>query len=480
MKTPIFGPFDVSRSTNAADNNLINLYPEIIDTKDGKAVGALYSTPGLVLQATVGAGPVRAMRPYGDILVVVSGPNLYSVSAAWAVTQLGGGIQEGVPVSIIANPTTIAVFAGNTAYTWVQGGGYGAINLPFVPNGNMSATYQDGFGLVNNPGTTQFYQSALAGFGSWNGLDVGDASGDPDPIVALAQIDREIWVIKQYETEIWYNAGTAGFAFGRLDGVYLESGCAAQASVSKNGESLIWLAKNTQGETVVVQTKGHNLRRLSTHALETRMQRFATVSDAVAYSYQQDGHKFYVLTFPTANETWVCDITDTEMAGVGMWHQRGAFNAVTGDFDRHWGISQALFGGYNLVGDYRNGSIYRFSLDALTDAGAQRKWLRSWRALKDPVNYPVRFAELRIDMQTGITIPDGTSPRVVLRWSDDGGHTWSPEHYTAAGAPGETARRVMYRRMGSTRRNHGLDRIFELSSSDQFPVAIIGAELEAG
>jgi hypothetical protein len=37
----------------------------------------------------------------------------------------------------------------------------------------------------------------------------------------------------------------------------------------------------------------------------------------------------------------------------------------------------------------------------------------------------------------------------------------------------------MFRRLGSTRRNSGLDRIFELSSTDQFPVALIGADLEA-
>jgi hypothetical protein len=35
----------------------------------------------------------------------------------------------------------------------------------------------------------------------------------------------------------------------------------------------------------------------------------------------------------------------------------------------------------------------------------------------------------------------------------------------------------MFRRLGQTRRNSGLDRIFELSSTDVFPASIIGAEL---
>ena len=81
-------------------------------------------------------------------------------------------------------------------------------------------------------------------------------------------------------------------------------------------------------------------------------------------------------------------------------------------------------------------------------------------------------------MQTGIGVPDGTNPQAVLRHSDDGGHTWSPERYAGVGKTGETTRRVKFNRMGSTRRNNGLDRIFELSSTDPFPVALLGAELE--
>ena len=65
-----------------------------------------------------------------------------------------------------------------------------------------------------------------------------------------------------------------------------------------------------------------------------------------------------------------------------------------------------------------------------------------------------------------------------LRWSDDGGHTWS--HYRArdAGQTGQTAKRVKWNQLGSTRRNSGLDRIFEISSTDVMQVCLIGAELE--
>lgn len=481
-RTPIFGPFDVSRSSNVSDNRLMNLFPEIVETKQGKAIGALYSTAGLsAALATLGAGPVRALHPtshYG--LFALSGTGFYKIEEDFTTTLLLSGIAQQGPATIIDNGTQVALFVGDAGILWSESLGVTGIPLPFDPASPISATYQDGFGLINQPGTALWWQSDLLDLGVWNALNFGSATGDPDDVVAIEQLNREIWLIKQTDTEIWYNAGTANFSFARLDGVYLEAGCAAQASLVQLGETLVWLARNREGHGVVVRTRGHQLERISTHAIEAAIQGYDTISDAVGYAYQQAGHQFYVLNFPTGDATWVYDVTESLLAGVPMWHQRGAFNTTTGRFERHWGNCHAFFAGRNVVGDRRNGNLYAFEPDALTDAGATRKWLRSWRALAQPAAKPVRFSQLQIDMQTGIGVPDGTRPQVVLRWSDDGGHVWSAERYAAAGESGQTARRVMFRRMGSAKRNSGLDRIFELSSTDQFPVAIIGAELEAG
>lgn len=142
------------------------------------------------------------------------------------------------------------------------------------------------------------------------------------------------------------------------------------------------------------------------------------------------------------------------------------------------GVQSTGPGGSQIVGDYRNGNIYSLNLDQPLDNGTQRRWLRRWRALVQPDPNPHRFVRLTIQMETGAQVPDGTAPQIELRWSDDGGHTWSNRMIAPAGPPGATAQRVFYTSLGSTRRNSGLDRIFELSSSSEFKVAIISAELE--
>lgn len=560
MRTPFLGPFNVTRSPNFADQQLVNLYPEI--AQGGKDVGAFYMCPGLNLLAVCGAGPVRGFCVMAGVLYVVSGGGVYSVTNSWAATLIGSIPAASTPVSMITNGTQVAIFDGGSGYL-VPGGypltggtiGFGgsgytvgdavilsqaggsqsasaiieiaavsggvvtafsitgagafpvapssfsqsssdgsgsgftltsptfgavagtyAIPLPF--NGPVSASYQDGFGFVNVSGTNQWYQSDLFDLSVWQALNFSSADAKPDSIIAIGDIHREVFLFKQTNTEIWVNAGLPGFAFQRLDGPFIEMGCVAPFSVAKAGEVLLWLAQNDQGQGIVAMVEGYAARKVSSHAIDHAIQSYGTISDAIGYGYQQGGHLFYVLTFPTANATWVLDLTATEQAKQPMWHQRAALS--NGALNRHWGNCGVFFGGKNVVGDYLTGNLYAFDLNQQLDNGAQRKWLRSWRALPKPSEQPVRFNSLRIDMETGAGVPAGTTPQCMLRCSDDGGHTWPISRIAAVGPTGATANRVKFNRLGSTRRNTGLDRIFELSSTDQFKVALIGAELDAG
>lgn len=478
MKTPIFGPLYVSRSTNLAADRCVNLYPELVETKQGKAVGALYSCPGLDLLLTLtNGGPVQGFTQMGGDLYAVAAGYLYQITSNFVATVIGAvGVPTG-PVSMINNGTQIAVFNGDQGFVWSATGGLEAIALPFAPMSPITAAQQDGYGVVNQPGSALWWQSNLLDLSTWNALDFAEASGDPDNVVAMAQVQRTIWLLKQFETEIWYNAGTPGFAFARIDGPYIEAGCAAPASVAQDSENLFWLSQNLSGEGVVLMSVGQEARRISTHGLEDAIRQYPTIADAVGFCYQQDGHAFYQLSFPTGDATWVYDKTASALSGgVPMWHERASF--ANGLLHRHRANCHVFFAGKNIVGDYQNGNLYALDLDTYTDNGAAIKRLRAWRAAQQSAEQPVRFSQLRIDMETGMTAAPGANPLMTLRYSDDGAHNWSVERYASAGALGQTAQRVMFRRLGSTRRNSGLDRIFELSTTDAFRVAIVGAELQ--
>ncbi len=68
--------------------------------------------------------------------------------------------------------------------------------------------------------------------------------------------------------------------------------------------------------------------------------------------------------------------------------------------------------------------------------------------------------------------------KLMLRWSDDGGKTWSSEHFASMGKVGEFKKRLIFRRLGKSRR-----RCYEAKVTDPVPVRMISmfidTELEA-
>jgi len=68
-----------------------------------------------------------------------------------------------------------------------------------------------------------------------------------------------------------------------------------------------------------------------------------------------------------------------------------------------------------------------------------------------------------------------TDAFVSLRWSDDGGHTYSNYHLATMGQTGQYGKRVFWRRLGMTMKLR--DRVYEISGTDPVKIAIMGAEL---
>ena len=140
-----------------------------------------------------------------------------------------------------------------------------------------------------------------------------------------------------------------------------------------------------------------------------------------------------------------------------------------------------FFNNENIVGDFENGKIYALDLDMFSDNGTAQKWLRSWRALDTGANNLKRSAhhslQLDCDCGVGLNSGQGSDPQVMLRWSDDGGHTWSNEHWTKIGKIGQYGYRAFWRRLGMTLKLR--DRVYEVSGTDPVKIVILGAELHA-
>ena len=466
--------------------------------------GSNYTSPNVVISDSAGSGAVGLailQGPISSITVTSKGVNytaptvhitdatgsgatltttLLGTITAINVTAAGSGFMAAPTVNISDSTGTGA--AAHATLTATTGNAINLITLPFTFP--FSLSYQDGFGLAASVLTNQIWQSNLLDLSTWDALNFSEADSTPSFIQSIAEKQREQWIFKSDCIEVWINAGLNGFSFQRLQGVFIEEGCASPYSVAKMGNALCWLSQNSQGFAKVFFAESYQPERISTHQIEYQISQFVSISDAFAYCYQQDGHEFYVLTFPTGNATFVYDRTASRDAGIPIWHQRGS--GTGGSFNRHLGLCHCFFNrnlsglsALHLIGDNSNGNIYYYDETNSTDNGAAREWFRTFRAVDQPSFTPRRFDSLQVDMTTGVNVTG--SPTISLAWSDDGGNNFTTPSTISAGTSGQTAQRVKWNALGSTKKATGLDRIFQLSStldsSNNYQVALMGVEI---
>jgi hypothetical protein len=452
---------------------MVNLFPEVVP-EGGKEPAFLQRAPGLNFLQTIGTGPIRGLWAHqtnGSDFYVVSGNGFYKVTGLTATPRLLGTVIGTGPVSIADNGTQLFIAANGPSYIYNEvTDTFGPITDPDFP-GAVTVSYLDGYFVFNEPNSQKIWVTQLLDGTSIDPLDFASAEGSPDGVVAVLTDHRELWVFGTDTAEVWYNTGGLDFPLTRIQGAFNELGCAAPYSVAKMDNQIYWLGKDARGQGIVYRAAGYMGQRISTHAIEWQMQEYPDLSDAVGYTYQQDGHSFYVLNFPTANTTWVYDVA------TGAWHERAAFS--NGEFYRHRGNNMCNFNGNIIIGDYENGNIYTFDLNVYADNGQPQKWLRSWRALPTGANNLTRTAQhgMQLDCETGVGINNGqgSNPQAMLRWSDDGGHTWSNEHWKSMGRIGRYGFRTIWRRLGMTLKIR--DRVYEVSGTDPVRIYIMGAEL---
>ena len=469
MKTPIIGGSYKAISPNAAANRLVNLYPEMIP-EGGKEPAFLSRTPGLRLLATVGSGPIRGMHQFGGSGYVVSGSELYKLTSGFASSLIGVVSGTG-PVSMADNGVQLFVACNPDGYIYNSSTlAFQQITDPDFP-GAATVGYLDGYFVFNEPGTQKIWVTSLLDGTSIDPLEFASAEGAPDNVVAIAVDHREVWVFGVNSVEVWYNSGALNFPLERIQGAFVETGCAAAYSVVKIDNSLFWLGSDARGFGVVYKVNGYTATRVSNHAVELAIQSYGDISDAIGFSYQQVGHAFFVLCFPSVGKTWVLDIATSE------WHERAGFNGIA--FVRHAANCYMAFANLPVVGSYSSGEIYTYDLEIYSDGANPQKWLRSWRAVPAGKNSLMWLThqKLQLDAEVGVGLVtgQGSDPQVMLRWSDDGGHTWSNEHWATMGAIGVTRRRIIWQRLGISR-----DRVYEVSGTDPVKVVIMGAELSIG
>jgi hypothetical protein len=449
----------------------VNWYPEVTNA-NAKSSVILRPTPGLLLfsQSSVSAA-VRG-------LFYTSTGRLFAVSynQVYELDSVGGRIECGVlattegPVNMADNGNQVILVDG--LYGYIINLNTGVLsqitNLAF-PGHATHVQFINGRFVVNKTTDNQYnlWWSDLYNGNSWDGLSVGSAEGYADKLIAIVKANNQLWLFGSHSFEVFYGTGESDAPFRRVEGALFENGTAAAHSPAVLGTSVFWLGSNLQGQGVVWQADEYAPRRISNHAIEAIITGFSRIDDAVGFCYQQRGHTFYVLTFPTANRTLVYDST------TNFWHERAAYNAASGLLSRYRPVVCAAAFNKILVGSCEVDAIYRLDPETYTDDGNLVKRIRTSPHIYNEMKQVFYWSfELDAEKGVGLVSGEGQRPRFSLQWSNDGGYTWGSEIWRSAGLIGQYNTRIVWRNLGRSR-----DRLFRVTCSDPVPCTLLAAHI---
>lgn len=588
----LIGPAYRSASVSADNQVLMNFFMENIESGMGKANAVLYRTPGLKLLYNLGAAGFRGnglITAQGRTFAV-TGTQFYELLAANLNPNFilrGAVVNDGNAVYMAASQTQVLIASAGNLYVFTLATNVLALVQPFNAATGLGllgipaqVRYADGFFFCSFAKSNQIQVSNAGDGSTWQGVAQAAVSVFPDNVSAIFENQRLLWVFGPNATQPYYNSGNFPFPYDVIQGAKIEQGIAAPASPVKADNSIFWMGQDERGSGIFWRANGYTPQRISTHAMEYEWGTYPTIADLVTYAYQEQGHTFVVLNFPTAQKTWCYD------AATGTWGQRGFWNSQRGNFTVHRAFCHTFNFGIHLVGDPTTGAVYQQSTAIFSDFGnvirrvrraphiAKEESrifhdylqvavetgvgpqfqgsavptiipmldangaLRSFEMgengiLQAPLNptgdissaqtlfindegnttswkinisglgvisatlqakyidsYPISIPFVSVEGDQNwtlnlvnfggglgdlVALPQGIvgrGPLMTLKWSNDGGHTWSDGLDRDCGQGGEYTKRVIWRRLGQAR-----DRVYEISMEDPADWKIIDAYL---
>ena len=457
---PIAGPSSSLRG-NAETRRVINWMPCATESPTAKGGISYYlkQCPGLVQRASVGA-EITGMKAANGVLYVTAGGSLYEVAADMTVTRRGT-VPSGIS-SMAANETQLAVVSNHALNVY----DFAALSVsPVTTNwlGSNVVDVLDGFGVFSEPDQRQFFISANQDFTTLSALDFASAESSTGPIIGFIVKNRELLLMKSATTEFWYDDPTAtDFPLSRNSGANVEAGLVACHSLRKSGGVAYWLGSDENGQGVVLAAGGYAPQRVSTHALEEKLQGAGDLSGATAFTYHQEGQTFYALNVPGLDTTWVYDVSSQ------MWHERAEL--VDGAWRKWRATCHAVAFGKHYVGD-ADGNIYEMTFDANTYGSDEmvRDFISPQESV--PSLKRQRFSSFQVDCKVGQGKPSGQQATMLLRYSNDGGANYLNWRELTLGNVGQTMASARATPCGS-----GKNRVWNIRVTDDVacsPLAIV-------
>ena len=425
-----------------------------LDLGTGEPVDGIYWWNGRKMVVAISDGKVFKITKTGDTLTAteLTGETLIAGNRA-TFAELGSTLTE-FKLTIASRER---IHYTNDAVVLQT------VTDPDSPSTASYIAFLDNYILANKIGTGEFAWSAIGDHTDWSSLDFANAQAMPDDLIALLVSYREIYLLGEATTEVWYNDGVTPFSRVTL----IQYGTLAEYSPCFDGGDLYFLSNEKK---VMRLVNGRSPQVLS-EAYDKYIQRTITApADMFAYILRVEGKKWYVANFETDNITLVYDINEN------AWYEWGKYQ--TGEkeqklYNRFLGNCYAYCPnwGMNLIGSRIDGKIYNMSFDNYTDDGDLIRFVKRTGKISHGTNLTKKSKELLWTATCGVGKSDGSESFFGFKFRDNGRKAWSNERQVSLGARGDYKNRRKYSRLGMYE-----TRQYEIVHTDKAPFTLLGAE----
>lgn len=465
------GPSYRSQSYVADQEECINRFVEAVEGPGAPFPTVLLPVPGFRSFATSPVSGCRGM--YTDAsgrCFAVFFSTLYEISVLGVMTARGTLATDANPVTFCTNGPDDQLFitSGDHGYCYTL-----ATNVltEVLTSGATQGGFLDGYFIAFDRTGNQIRISDLFDGLVWDPTQFLARSTGADPWMAMIVTPYYQVVLGGKLTgDILTNVGTFPFPFAPDKSAAFAEGVAATFSMQQAGKATTWVSTNGAGGYQVMAAIGYNPHRISNHAIERLLKQMTRVDDAIGQTYEEEGHAFVLLTFPS-EETTLCFDFSTQ-----AWHKRGTWISEENRYIYSRAVFHCVFNGMHLMGDRDGSIVYEMTDEVFTDVEDRpMRWLRRAPAF---LNEHKRIIVNRIEflMETGIGLSgtgQGSDPVMMIRASRDFGQTWGAERQLKLGKQGEYWRRVFATRFGA-----GRGWVFEASGTDPVPMRMSAALLD--
>jgi hypothetical protein len=494
---PFCGQTYTDKTLVANAQESINLYP--MRTPQPQTTGVsttqykqleniiMYPSPGYklaqALSGVLGSSnpPVRGLYVINTILYIVCGNKLLSFTPTGSGNDLTTGnfatlgtlnTSSGL-VSIICNTVQLVISDGLNGYTYIIASNtFATISGGVFPasGGVTNLAYYDGYAIAAINASQELIQSNVLDGTTWQSLAFDKITSFPDNLVAVYSDELSLYAFGPKITEVQVDIGSIPYAFQKIAGVLIQSGCLSVFSIQKFANTVAWLASDIAGSPFIASMESYAARSISTPPLNEFLARCSISQLQASYSwtYREGDNHFYCIT--VANVTWCYDLK------MDMWHKR----SIAGGAD----LPQCYvyWQGNHVVGDMFGNLLlmsqnYSYYYD---NASGKDIPLMRTRSCQHISNGNTMFIEeLQIEMQVGygfitdtnlLNQPTGT-PLATLQVSRDFGNIWHTIGVRSLGSQGGYAQRVIWRKLGRFKKAA----TFRLIISDPVATFIVGA-----